>query len=168
MMPDRPSQRDGRVAQTRSMRRALLVGLVVLVAIQLVPMTRETGPAPSTPVEAPPDVKALPSPRACANCHSGRDGVAVVQPRRAGFTGSSTNDVHEGPRATRLRDAAGGEAQAEGEALRRRSPRRSGRVGCRSRYYRLVHAEARLTDASGRPIVDWANDAEDAALSTAQ
>ena len=52
------------------MRRALLVGLGVLVAIQLVPVSRDNGPGTVDAVEAPPEVTALLR-RVCANCHSG-------------------------------------------------------------------------------------------------
>ena len=143
------------------MRRALLVGLGVLVAIQLVPVTRDNGPGTVDAVDAPPEVKTVLR-RACANCHSG----ATEWPWYSHVAPVSwlvAHDVHEGrehldfatlPAAKPKRKAKlFGEIAEEVE---------EGAMPLRS--YRWLHPEARLTDAERKAIVDWANAAVDAAL----
>ena len=143
------------------MRRALLVGLGVLVAIQLVPVSRDNGPGTVDAVEAPPEVKTLLR-RACANCHSG----ATEWPWYSHVAPVSwlvAHDVHEGrehldfarlPAAKPKRKAKlFGEIAEEVEE-----------GGMPLRSYRWLHPEARLTDAERKVIVDWANAGEDAAL----
>jgi hypothetical protein len=146
------------------MRRAFLVGLGVLVAIQLVPVTRDNGPGTVDAVDAPPAVKALLR-RACRNCHSG----ATEWPwysRVAPVSWLVAHDVHEGrehldlatlPAATPKRKAKlfGEIAEEVGE----------GDMPLRS--YRWLHPEARLTEDERKAIVDWANAEEDTALGSA-
>jgi hypothetical protein len=143
------------------MRRALLVGLGVLVAIQLVPVTRDNGPGTVDAVDAPPEVKALLR-RACRNCHSG----ATEWPwysRVAPVSWLVAHDVHEG------------REHLDFSTLSAAKPKRKAKLfgeiaeeveegGMPLRSYRWLHPEARLTDAERKTIVDWANAAEDAAL----
>jgi hypothetical protein len=141
------------------MRRALLVGLGVLVVIQLVPLSRDNGPGTVDAVDSPPEVKALLR-RACANCHSG----ATEWPWYSHVAPVSwlvVHDVHHGrehldfatlPAATPKKKAKlFGEIAEEVEE-----------GGMPLWYYRLAHPEARLTDAERKMIVDWANAAQDA------
>jgi heme-binding protein len=161
MMPDAPSQRDALVAKACSMRRALLMGLGVLVAIQFVPVTRDNGPGTVDAVGAPPEVTALLR-RACTDCHTG----ATAWPWYSHVAPVSwlvVHDVHEGredlefamlPAATPAKKAKlFGKIVEEVEE-----------GGMPLRSYRWLHPDARLTDAERKAIVDWANAAEDAAL----
>ena len=149
------------------MRRALLVGLGVLVAIQLVPVSRDDGPgtidAAFDVVVAPPEVKTLLR-RACANCHTG----ATEWPwysRVAPVSWLVAHDVHHGREhldfATLPAAKPKKKAKLFGEIAEEVDE-----GGMPPWYYRLVHAEARLTDAERKAIVDWANAAEDAAGGT--
>ena len=146
------------------MRRALLVALGVLVAIQLVPVSRDNGPGTVDAVEAPPEVKTLLR-RVCANCHSG----ATEWPwysRVAPVSWLVAHDVHHGREhldfATLPAAKPKKKAKLFGEIAEEVEE-----GGMPPWYYRLVHAEARLTDAERKVIVDWANAAEDAALGAA-
>jgi hypothetical protein len=146
------------------MRRALLVGLGVLVAIQLVPVSRDNGPGTVDAVDAPPEVKTLLR-RVCANCHSG----ATEWPwysRVAPVSWLVVHDVHHGREHLDL------------ATLPAAKPKRKAKLfgeiaeevdehGMPPRTYRWMHPEARLTDAERKTIVDWANAAEDAALGAA-
>jgi len=146
------------------MRRALLVGLGVLVAIQLVPVSRDNGPGTVDAVEAPPEVTALLR-RVCANCHSG----ATEWPwysRVAPVSWLVAHDVHEG------------REHLDFATLPAAKPKRKAKLfgeiaeeveegGMPLRSYRWLHPEARLTDAERKAIVEWANAAEDAALAAA-
>ena len=145
------------------MRRALLVGLGVLVAIQLVPVSRDNGPktvdVAVDAVEAPPEVKTLLR-RACANCHTG----ATEWPwysRVAPVSWLVVHDVHHGREhldfATLPAAKPKKKAKLFGEIAEEVEE-----GGMPLWYYRLVHAEARLTDAERKAIVDWANAAQDA------
>jgi hypothetical protein len=149
------------------MRRVLLVGLGVLVAIQLVPVSRDDGPqtadATVDAVEAPPEVKTLLR-RACANCHTG----ATEWPwysRVAPVSWLVAHDVHEG------------REHLDFGTLPAAKPKRKAKLfgeiaevveegGMPLRSYRWMHPEARLTDAERKVIVDWANAGVDAALAT--
>ena len=147
------------------MRRALLVALGVLVAIQLVPVSRDNGPGTVETVNAPPDVKTLLG-RACANCHTG----ATEWPwysRVAPVSWLLAYDVHEGREHLDL------------ATLQDVKPKKKAKLfgeiaeevdesGMPLWYYRLVHPEARLTDAERKAIVDWANAAQDAAQAAGQ
>jgi len=165
MMPDAPSQRDARVAKPRSMRRALLVGLAVLVAIQFVPVSRDNGPGTVDAVAAPPEVTALLR-RACANCHTG----ATEWPwysRVAPVSWLVVHDAHHGREhldfATLPAAAPKKKAKLFGEIAEE-----VGEGGMPLYYYRWLHPEARLTDAERKAIVDWANAAQDAAVPAGQ
>jgi hypothetical protein len=149
------------------MRRALLVGLVVLVGIQLVPVTRDNGPqtvnATVDAVDAPPEVKTLLR-RACANCHTG----ATEWPwysRVAPVSWLVAHDVHEG--REHLDFATLPAAKPKKKAKLFAEIAEEVEEGAMPLwYYRLVHAEARLTDAERKAIVDWANAAQDAVVGT--
>jgi len=141
------------------MRRALLVGLGVLVAIQLVPVSRDNGPGTVDAVEAPPEVKALLR-RACANCHTG----ATEWPWYSRVAPVSWLVAHDGHEGREHLDFA---------TLPAAKPKRKAKLfgeiaeeveegGMPLRSYRWLHPEARLTDAERKVIVDWANAAQDA------
>jgi hypothetical protein len=141
------------------MRRALLVGLGVLVAMQLVPVSRDNGPGTVDAVEAPPEVKTLLR-RACADCHSG----ATVWPWYAYVAPASWLVVHDVHEAREHLDFA---------TLPAAKPKKKAKLfgeiaeeveegGMPLRSYRWLHPEARLTDAERKVIVDWANAAQDA------
>jgi len=147
------------------MGRALLVGLGVLVAIQLVPVARDNGPGTVDAVGAPPEVTALLR-RACTNCHTG----ATEWPwysRVAPVSWLVVHDVHHGrehldfatlPSATpKKKTKLFGEIAEEVDE-----------GGMPLFYYRWLHPEARLTDAERKTIVDWANAAQDAVGSAGQ
>jgi len=145
------------------MGRAMLVGLGVLVAIQLVPVSRDAGPGTVDAVDAPDDVRALLR-RACANCHSG----ATEWPwysRIAPVSWLVAHDVHHGREHLNF------------GTLPAKKPKKKAKLfgeiaeeveehAMPPWPYRWMHPEARLTDAERKAIVDWASAAEDAALGT--
>jgi hypothetical protein len=147
------------------MRRALLVGLGVLVAIQLVPVSRDNGPGTVDAVEAPSEVKSLLR-RACANCHSG----ATEWPWYSYVAPVSWFVAHHVHEAREHLDLA---------TLSAAKPKRKAKLlgeiaeevdehGMPLRSYLWLHPEARLTDAERKVIVDWANAAQDAVAGSAQ
>jgi hypothetical protein len=141
------------------MRRALLVLLGVLVAIQLWPVSRDNGPGTVDAVAAPPEVKALLR-RACADCHSG----ATVWPWYSHVAPVSwfvAHHVHEGREHLDLATLSA--------AKPKRRAKLAGEIaeevdehGMPLPSYLWLHPEARLTDAERKTIVDWANAVQDA------
>ena len=139
------------------MRRALLVGLGVLVAIQLVPVSRDNGPGTVDAVEAPPEVKTLLR-RVCANCHSG----ATEWPwysRVAPVSWLVAHDVHEG--REHLNFSKWTEYTPKDRAKKRAGI--SDLVQGREMplwYYLPMHSEAKLTDDDVQAIAGWADSGE--------
>jgi len=139
------------------MRRStkILLGLVgLLVAIQLVPVSRTNPPVESEP-PAPPEVTALLR-RACFDCHSHRTVWAIPQAYVAPFSWLVAHDVSEARDAMNMSrwGAIGPELLGklsidipkEVEKKKEMPPS----------YYLLVHPEARLTDAERAAIATWA------------
>jgi hypothetical protein len=140
------------------MRRGFTIAAVVLVAIQLVPVSRTSGTGSVDAVGAPADVLALLR-RACADCHS----PATVWPwysRIAPVSWLVAHDVNHGRehldfstlRTLGARKQAKLLREIAGEVEEHAMP---------PRLYRLVHPEARLSEAERRVIVDWATAAAD-------
>jgi len=143
------------------MRRALFVTLGLLLAIQLVPVSRTGLGAGVERVEAPPAVLDLLR-RACADCHS----QATVWPwysRIAPVSWLIAHDVNDGREHLDL------------STLPSLRPRRKAKLlaeiaeevdegAMPTRLYRLVHPEARLDAAGQRTLVEWATQAKTAAL----
>ena len=146
------------------MRRVWLVGLGLLVAMQLVPVSRTSSGGTVDAVAAPAAVAALLH-RACASCHS----QATVWPwysRIAPVSWLIAHDVNHGrehldlsmlpslpPRKRAKRFGEIAEEVEEGAMP--------------PRLYRLAHPEARLDDAERRIIAEWATGAQDAAAAAA-
>ena len=147
------------------MRRALLVGLGVLVAIQLVPVSRDNGPGTVDAVDAPPEVKALLG-RACVDCHTG----ATTWPWYSHVAPMSwlvADHVHEGREHLDLATLSAAKPKRKAKLLGEIAEE-VGEHGMPLKSYLWLHPDARLTDAERKVIVDWANAAQDAVASSAQ
>lgn len=131
-----------------------IVGLVVFVAIQLVPVSREN-PSDGQPFAAPPEVQAVLR-RACFDCHSNE----TVWPWYAYVAPASwlvAHDVEEGREhlnfshfATYSEDKRGSKAEEMLEEI--------GRQKMPPSQYLLLHSEAKLSPADVEVLRRWAND----------
>jgi len=132
----------------------ILAGLLVLLAaIQLVPVSR-TNPPVEADVPAPPEVRALLR-RACYDCHS-HETVWPIQARVAPFSWLVAHDVREGREelnfsrwsAIPARKLARLPAELRQEVVEKKD--------MPPFLYLLAHPEARLTDAERGAIAAWA------------
>jgi mono/diheme cytochrome c family protein len=132
-------------------RLALVVG-GVLVAIQLVPVSR-TNPPATAPVQAPPEVEAILR-RACFDCHSHE----TVWPSYAYLAPVSWLVAH---------DVAEGREDLNFSAWDRVDPKKVAKVPHELEggdmppwSYRLMHPGARLTPADRATLSSWARGLE--------
>ena len=121
----------------------------LLVAIQLVPVSR-TNPPVTSPVKAPPEVEALLR-RACFDCHS-HETVWPLQSYVAPASWLVAHDVSEGRKhvdfsAWDRMDLVKVAKELPGEVTGKDMP---------PWYYAIAHPKARLTDAERKTLSDWA------------
>jgi len=137
------------------MRRALLVGLVVLVAIQLVAVERDNGPGTVDAVQAPPEVTTLLR-RACTNCHTG----ATEWPwysRIAPASWWAQSEVLEGRRRLNFSQWDAYASDPDTIAHKLQQVAALVRTAAMAPWpYRLLHARARLTSAQRESLIRWA------------
>jgi hypothetical protein len=143
------------------MRRALWLLVAVVLAIQVVPVSRTSGAGSVDAVAAPADVTAILG-RACGNCHS----QATVWPWYSRVAPVSWLVAH---------DVNHGREHLDFSTLPALGPRKKAKLlgeiaeeveeeAMPPRLYRLLHPEARLSEAERRVLVEWASGAQDAAL----
>jgi hypothetical protein len=145
-------------------RRVLLVLLGLLLAIQLVPVSRTNTPGTIDAVAAPAEVTALLR-RACADCHTG----STVWPwysRVAPVSWLVAHDVDEGREHLDLTALAALAPRKRAKAFDEIAEEVEERA-MPPRLYRWLHPGARLDEAERRTLIDWAVRAESAVLAEA-
>jgi hypothetical protein len=147
------------------MRRALVVGVAVLLAMQLVPVERTSGAGSVDAAGAPPDVTALLR-RACGDCHS----RATAWPWYGWVAPISWLVAH---------DVNHGREHLDFSTLSSLAPKKQAKLlgeiaeeveeaAMPPRLYRLAHAEARLSEAERRVLIDWATRVQDEVVEVPQ
>jgi mono/diheme cytochrome c family protein len=121
----------------------------VLVAIQLVPVSR-TNPPVTAPVQAPPEVQAVLR-RACFDCHS-HETIWPAQAYLAPFSWLVAHDVTEG--REELNFSAWDRADLKKVATK--LPKEVGEGEMPPWFYVVAHPSARLSDAERKTLSDWA------------
>ena len=146
------------------MRRGLLLTIGLLVAIQLVPVSRTSPGGTVDAVGAPPPVADLLR-RACASCHS----QATQWPWYSRIAPVSWLIAH---------DVNHGREHLDFSTMTQLPPRKQAKLygeiaeeveegAMPPRLYRLMHREARLDEAERRTIAEWATGAQDAVATAA-
>ena len=132
-------------------RRILLALAVLLAGIQVIPVSR-TNPPVESDVDAPADVKALLR-RACYDCHSHETRWPWYS-RVAPVSWLVASDVSEGREELDLSRwrALGADARAK---VAKKLPEEVEEGEMPPLTYRLVHSDARLTDAERGKLVEW-------------
>jgi heme-binding protein len=128
-------------------KMALAAGLVLL-AIQLVPVSR-TNPPVTAPVTAPPEVQALLR-RACFDCHS-HETTWPAQAYVAPFSWLVAHDVTEG--RAELNFSAWD--RVDRAKMAKKLPEEVAEGEMPPWRYVLAHPSARLSDAERKTISDW-------------
>jgi len=145
-------------------RIAALAG-AVLVAIQLVPVSRTNPPVEST-VPAPAEVLSVLK-RACFDCHSHETVWAAPQSFVAPVSWMVAHDVSEGREELNFSrwNAMGPKALAK---LAKKLPEEVGEKEMPPAIYLLAHPTAKLSDAERVLLSDWARGLGQAAQGGAQ
>lgn len=135
----------------KSIRRALIGGVVLFVGIQFVPVDR-TNPPVVTELEAPDPVLAVLR-RACYDCHSHETRWPWYS-RVAPMAWLVADHVHEGRGDLNFSEWPAfdfEEVEEAGEDIRKQVEK--GKMPLPS--YLLLHPEARLSEADRRILIDW-------------
>ena len=134
------------------LRRTLVVLAVLLIVIQVIPVTRDN-PAVEFEVPAPDTVRAVLR-RACYDCHS-NETVWPWYSRVAPFSWLLARDVHEGRRE--LNFSTWNRQSAQREARKMKETRDEVSEGeMPPWYYVIVHRSAALSSGDSALLVDWA------------
>jgi mono/diheme cytochrome c family protein len=136
-------------------RLALIAG-AVLVAIQLVPVSR-TNPPVAAPVAAPPDVLAVLK-RACFDCHS-HETAWPLQAYLAPASWLVAHDVKEG--REELNFSAWD--KVDRRKVAKKLPHEVGQGDMPPWYYVLAHPTAKLSEAERAALSSWARGLDAAA-----